>query len=152
MGFDIYAYFDIDQNQIEEFIQNNNIDRNDWDQTSRVVDFYKEQHPELKDISMIYIWNRKCQIHKIFSPKGTNFIRDDARLSDRCYNKILEKKYNRPYPYYLTNINLFLNTSERALEIADELAIFFADDEDLMYFADWLRITAKYCDIYEFSS
>ena len=151
MGYEIYAYFDIDQNQIEEFIQKNNIDRNNWEQTRRVAEFYKEQHPELKNIWISYDWDKKCPIHKIYSSQKTNFIRDDARMNDRCYNKILEKKYNRPFPECLTNINWYLNNAKDAIEIADELANFFADDEELMYFADWLRITAKYCDIYELS-
>ena len=35
-----------------------------------------------------------------------------------------------------------------AIEIAKYLRIYFPEDENLNYFADWLEKTAKYCYVY----
>lgn len=151
MGYDIMAYFDVNQKQIDEFINTNKIDINDSKQHKLIIDFYKQQHPGIEKLGLIYIWNKKCSIHEIFDFQGTNFIRDDERFRNRRYQQILAEKHNREFPRILTNINWNLSTAKDAIQIADELTIFFGDDEDLMYFAEWLRLTSKYCSTYEYS-
>ena len=37
------------------------------------------------------------------------------------------------------------------LYVVYHLTVFFGDDEHLMVFASWLKLTAKYCAIYELS-
>lgn len=149
MGCELMAFFDVNQTQIDKFINTNEIDI--WDKRHLIVNYYKEQHPELKDMSIIYSWNEKCKMHEMYSYYGVNFIRDDGRLSNRRYHKILEEKHGRPFPFCLQNIIWYTNTAEQAIKIADELTVFFGDDERLMWFADWLRITSKYCSTYELS-
>jgi hypothetical protein len=151
MGYDITAYFNINQVEIENFINENNIERTSWKKCNLIIDYYKEKNPETNELEIDYIWDRKCEIHDIFSFRGTNFIRDDERLSNRQYHLLLEKKHGCSFPDCLTDINMYLRTAKDAIEIADAINIFFKEDEYLMDFANWLRITSKYSDIYELS-
>jgi hypothetical protein len=154
MGYELFAYFTINQDEIEQFIISNNIDRNDYKQGKLIVEYYKTSNPEIKDLSIFYSWNKESKIHELNDSYKTNFIRDDDRFSNEEYHKILEEKYNRKFPYILTNINWHLHNAQDAIEIANELTIFFGEDDknyNLMSFADWLRITSKYCDMYDLS-
>ena len=103
----------------------------------------------------------RCTIHNhydadsgirlIYTSCGTNFIRDDNRLSDEEYQAHLSRKVGKPFPHYLSYINWHITDRESALEVADALDTFFSEDSDLQWFAKWLRFTAKYCDKYELS-
>ena len=45
MGYDLIAYFDVDQDEIEQFVQNNKIDREDDEQlTEKVVGYYIDKY------------------------------------------------------------------------------------------------------------
>lgn len=143
MGFDIVAYFVVDQQQIDDFIANNNIDCNDFKQDYLIENYYKSQNPEMKDLHIIYCWNEECKLHEIFDSYGTNFIRDDPRF--------LNGRFTQNLPYCLQNINFSLNSAEDAIEIADAINIFFKKDDKYMSFAYWLRTTSKHCDMYELS-
>ncbi len=152
MGHDLVAYFDVDQDDLERFVRDNNIDRNDWNQCKLVSDRYKTKH--LQDhpkLFPVYCWNEECQIHEMFEMYGTNFIRDDERFDNRRFQAILAKKVGREFPCCLKNINWTVRTSYKALEVAEELAAFFAEDKSLMHFAEWLRQTAQHCSTYELS-
>ena len=151
MGYDITVYFNVNQDKIEEFINEKNIDRKDCKQHRLIVDYYKEQNSEMKELEILYLWNRKNQTHDFFDFFGTNFIRDDGRLSDELYIRNLVEKHQRIYPDCLRDINFYLRNVNDAVEIADELTIFFGDDDDLMDFAKWLRLTSKNCAYYELS-
>ena len=151
MGCDIMANFYVNQEQIVAFINEKNIDKNDCKQHRLIIDYYKEQNPEMKELEIIYLWNRKNQTHDFFDYMGTNFIRDDGRLSDELYIRNLVEKHQRIYPDCLRDINFYLSSVNDAVEIADELTIFFGDDDDLMDFAKWLRLTSKNCAFYELS-
>jgi undecaprenyl pyrophosphate synthase len=105
----------------------------------------------MKEFELMYNWNRNCEIHEIFDYYGTNFIRDNERLSNRLYHDVLEEKYQRLFPDCLLDINFYLRTVKNAIEISEELNIFFNDDDDLMCFSNWLRRTSKHCDMYELS-
>jgi len=152
MGCDIFAYFYVNQEEIDDIILENNIDKKDWKQHSLIVDFYKTKHPEMKEFEIIYSWNRNDQIHYFFEYHGTNYIRDHKQLSDRPYHRVLEEKHNCVFPDCLLDINYFLRTVNNAIEIADALTIFFSDDDELMCFANWLKRTSKHCARYELSS
>jgi hypothetical protein len=145
------ANFYVNQSQIEEFIHENNIDRNDSNQTHLIVDYYKTTHQDIKDLNIIYQWNQIDEMHEFFDFRGTNFIRDDLRFTNERYHRQLVGKYHCLFPECLTDINMYLRTATDAIEIADALAVFFKDDEDLMRFADWLRITSNNCAYYELS-
>lgn len=155
MGCDLIAIFDVDQEEIEKFIVENNIDRNDWDKRKLVSEYYKSKYlTETPELYIYYFWNRNCKIHEIHSSYGTNFIRDDNRFNNKTYQRMLEKKYMKPYPKCLRNINWSLHTARDAVEIAEGLDTFFSEDdedEDLMHFSKWLKQTAKCNCVYELS-
>ena len=143
MGYDIIAYFYVNQEQIEEFIVENKIDRDDSKQDRLVVDYYKSKNPDMKDLHIIYQWNSECKIHEFFDSYGTNFIRDDIRFSNRRFMQNL--------PNCLSDINYGLHNTEDAIEIAEAIDEYFADDYKLMGFAEWLRTTARNGCMYELS-
>ena len=97
----------------------------------------------------MYNWNKDCRMHEIYETYSANFIRDDERFVNSRFHKDIEKKVNRPFPYCLKSICFYLCTREDALEIANELYIFFPDDIQLTYFAKWLKRTASVCSTYE---
>lgn len=154
MGYDIVAYFDLDKediNEINNFINENSIDKKDWKQYERILVFYKSKYNQIKDLQLYYNWNESCEMHEIYSMCGTNFIRDNDRFDNRGYHKLIEDKVGLPFPECLKNINWTLRTSDDAIEIARGLRTFFASDHNLIMFADWLDETCKYCSTYELS-
>ena len=151
MGYDITAFFHVNQKQIDEFIHENNIDKTKSKQHTLIVDYYKTKNPEMKEMEIMYHWNRNCEIHEFFDYYGTNFIRDDERFIKRRYHKLLVEKHNFPFPDCLKDINFYLRTTKDAIEIVDALHIFFSHDDDLMRFANWLRLTSKHCAMYDLS-
>ena len=128
----------LNQKQVEKFIRENNIDKNDSEQSDRIVDFYKSQNPDLKVETICYGWD-KSEKHKLFSFYGTSFIRDDTRF------------HNPRLPACLQYLNFNLHNPENAIKIADALHEYFENDNNLMDFARWLKITSKYCFRYRFS-
>ena len=143
MGYDIVAYFYVIQEQIEEFINENEIDRNDSNQDHLVVDYFKSNNPDIKDLGILYQWDEECKLHEFFDCYRTNFIRDDRRFSNT--------RFMQNFPYCLHNINHNLHNAEDAIEIADAINTFFAEDNRLLSFADWLITTSKHCFMYELS-
>jgi hypothetical protein len=154
MGWDIQAYYDVNQEEIEEFINKNNIDREDWDQNDKISSYFKETYFKDKGchcLGAIYSWNEKCGIHEVFDYYRVSFIRDDERFTNRRYQQLLEKEIGEPFPYCLTHICTTIYTKNDAIKVAEALETFFKDDEHLMDFAEWLKETAKYCSTYELS-
>lgn len=144
MGQDITAHFDIDQEQVETFIVQHQIDRADWESCRQICRHF------FPNIYTSYYYDEELGMHEIFFAYGTNFIRDDTRFTDVAYKWSLEKRVGKPFPLCLEFINC-IRTAEDAIEVADELKVFFPDDSDLMDFAGWLRDTAKYGCRYSFS-
>lgn len=156
MGWDILAYFDIDHNEIQEMINDHNIqDKSNWDETDVIEKCYKEKHlsseEDRKTLHPLYHWNEGCKIHEMYDMYGTSFIRDDERFSNRRYQKELEKKVGKPFPKCLESLNWTLRTADDAQNVSNALKEFFQDDVNLMHFANWLRVTSKYCSTYELS-
>lgn len=137
------AYFRTDQKQIEDFIQENHIDRYDYEQEKSIVEFYKSKNPEMKNLHIIYDWNDKTKQHEFFDYYGTNFIRDDPRFLDRHFSRYL--------PQCLTFIHSYIQTAEDAIEVAESIETFFDEDDRYLSFAEWLRTTSPFCVLYELS-
>jgi hypothetical protein len=162
MGYDIIVSFSIDQDDIEKFIVDNKLDRNDWiflrgDQ-SPVVQYFLDKYIEdptdkefLLQRRVYYDWHEDMNIHQITASHHSSFIRDDERLDSRYYQKLLEKKVGKPFPHILQNMNFYIRTPEDADEAADAILDFFPDDPSLMGFREWLLITSKYAVCYELS-
>ena len=151
MGYDIIAYFDVNQTKINNFIETLDTDISELNKRRAIVDYYREQNQVEFDLNICYKYNKKCKIHEFYDCYGTNFIRDDERFTNRRFHQILVEKHNRLFPHCLENINYYLRTDKDAIEVASELEAFFGEDENLMSFVNWLKMTSKYCSIYELS-
>lgn len=152
MGWDLLAYHDVDQYAIEDFIQTNNIDRHDWDNSDTICSFYAKTYLErAANVDLFYKWNENCQMHEIYEMFRTTYIRDDDRLTNRRFQAELARKVGRPFPHCLENINWTLRTRDDANEVARELRAFFPEDCGLTIFAKWLEQTAPHCSTYELS-
>lgn len=157
MGYDIVAYMDIDQDDIEKYITDNTIDREDL-HNSKVIEYYLDKYVEketdrdyLRKWKIYYYWDDEFGLHKIEAYHPSNFIRDDDRLSNKYLIKNLERKTGKPYPYILEDMNIYIREPADAEEAAVALLDFFPEDMGLMHFRTWLLITAKYALCYELS-
>jgi hypothetical protein len=150
MGYDLRAYVDVDQKELERFVVENAIDRTDWEQMQAVKAFVASNYG-IEALYPMVFWNDRCSIFEVMCSRGTNFIRDDPRFSNRRYHKVLEAEHGMPFPFHLMSINHSISTDRGAVEVARDLRVFFSDDEDLMDFAQWLEDTAKVCSTYELS-
>jgi hypothetical protein len=149
MGIDMRAYIDIDQEEIENFITENGLDKNKWDDSDKIAMHVKQSYPEFD--YLIYYWNEECKLHEVYEVYSTGFLCDDPRLTNPRFHRILEEKLHRKYPDCLRSINFYIKNDKDALEVASELRIFFPEECDLMCFAEWCEMTAKYCSTYELS-
>ena len=153
MGWHIHAYYDIDQLEFEKLIREHNLNHQKWEDADAIAVLYKRHHglPLDDSVYLIYHWNSDCHLHELYEIYSVNFIRDDDRLSNPRFHKELEKRLGRPFPQCLKRICWDLSTREDAIEIADELNVFFPDDDGLTYFAHWLKRTARVCSTYDLS-
>lgn len=152
MGWDIEAYFDINQSEIDEIVTHYKLDKDNVHECDMIANLYQEKHfPNEKELRPMYSWNEACNIHEMCDIYRTTFIRDDERFSNWRIHAELEKKVGRPFPACLANINWYIRTSEDAQEVANELAVWFPEDKALMIFAKWLKTTSKYCRTYDLS-
>ena len=153
MGWDIVAYYDVEQDQLDNFIEKNNIDKENWDQSDKVSKYFKDTYlkEDVHHLDATYSWNKQCNIHEMFDSYRVSFIRDDERFENRRFQDLLAQKIGKHFPYCLTNICWTISTKNDAIEVAEALTTFFKDDERLMDFAEWLQQTAKYCSTYELS-
>ena len=147
MGWDLIAYLNIDQDEVSAFIKENNINNMDWEESKKIVEHFTDK----KDYRPYYNYNDNTDMHEICFSHHSSFIRDDERFENTRYQNMLEKKIGKPFPWCLNSINSYVRTKEEALEVAAELKTFFADDNSLLSFADWLEDTAQFCDTYELS-
>ena len=153
MGWDIFAFYDVNQENLDRIINDNNIDKEDWEQGHIVSKHFKNSYlkEESHRLDAIYSWNKDCNMHEMFDSYRVTFIRDDNRFDNRRFHAELEKRIGQPFPHCLTNICWSLTTRSDAIEIAKALTTFFKEDECLMDFAEWLQQTSKYCSTYRLS-
>ena len=162
MGYDIIANFTVNQDDIEDFVCKNNIDKKDSKQQGIIIDYYKTQNPNMAELQIYYYWSQSEYLHVFYDYYGTNFIRDDERFADEAFQQKLAEKYGRDFPRCLINLNYHLHTGEDAVEIAEALMFFFNDDDDdddddgddnfnLICFAKWLLRTSKNGATYKLS-
>lgn len=157
MGYDLEAYFDFDQEEISENdTLENFIQEKLSDLTYKKKLYFDDYHFTLHDKNYqvnldLMHYKTDYGIHHIITTYPTNFIRDDKRFNDRVFHKHLEKKIGQQFPCCLQDMNYYIRTSSDAKECADAIDTFFSTDTDLVHFANWLRVTSKYCSIYELS-
>lgn len=151
MGYDLCAYLDVDQDSVKEIIARNPEWDEESDDRSKII---AKEYCKLKNIDglrFFHFFDSDLGIHEMNTSYGTNFIRDDNRFTNPRFIRILEQKHNKPFPDVLNNMNIYIKTQSDAIEAADGIETFFADDEDLMHFAGWLRAAAEHCRTWELS-
>lgn len=161
MGCDLYVYYDIDQNVIEEYIKSNlsphllsvgvtpntsddsepngssssfnNLDVMNKEDYNKIIHFCKtELIPDVDNHSyLFYKWDRELGIHNLSSSYPVNFIRDDNRFTDKYYHKMFEKKHGVPFPNSLRCLLFGIHDKKDALEIAENLEKYFPYDENI---------------------
>ena len=153
MGYDIVAYYNINQSIADSYIKENAVNLNDPKSYKELVKFLYKHSTGLdytENTYVIYHYNKKLGLHELTDFFGVNFVRDDDRLSNLRYHAILAEKVGKPYPDCLHKYNmLMIRNKANAKRIANAIRVFFSDDSDLLCYADWLEKTAKYCDFYE---
>lgn len=155
MGWDLLAYFHVDQESLEQFVCENNLDRTDHNDGDIISAYFMAKHlVELTDqgikVDPLYSWNQDCDLHEVFDMYRISSVPDDDRLYNTTYHKQLEAKTGKPFPICLKHM-YNISTPEQALEVAQGIRDFFSNDTYMLYFAEWLEWTAKYCDRYELS-
>ena len=143
MGYDIFAYLPVDRDKIEDFIKLNNINIKDYDECKIIAKhFYKEisgLECENDQCPVMYYYSKTKDRHVLFESHGCNYIRKHKRLNEE----------NSNLPYCITDCLYYIDTPKSAVEVANGLRKYLLDDEDLMYFAEWLEKTSAYCVSYQ---
>lgn len=153
MGCGLNAYYDLDQEEIQQFIDENQIDiKDELSVATLTKHFYEklsgnqlEPNTPWFYIPASYFYDRHEEIHYISEYYYCNCIRDHELIK------------NREYPYYRKDIPSSISgwsgiyTPRCAIETATDLRKHFPEDETLIAFAEWLERTSKYCRSYKYS-
>ena len=148
MGWSIDAFYDVDQEEIENFIKDNNID--DSNIKLLIKHFYEKfsgeklnENIESYYIPTCYSYNKDSELHVLYEYHQCNYV---------LKHKLLRNDDSPPkkvkLPFHLSCWNLCLRTSKDAIRIATDLREYFPEDEPLMGFAEK---TSKYCYEYRIS-
>lgn len=159
MGHDLIAYFNISQEDIESFITKHDINRNDWKIyeepifTYFIQEYIMEQDREYFSTlcNLSYSWDDELKIHTISSRYNMNFLKNDTRFENKYFQSLLEKKVGKPMPYILRVRFFCMKSTDDAREAAEAINDFFPDDEQLMWFREWLLKTKMYTVLYDLS-
>ncbi len=146
MGWTLDAYYPIDQKEVEEFIKNNNIDINDYNQRKIVKNHFYTKITKIEcdktyDASAMYYYNTTRKKHYLVDMHACNYIRDHKLLNS-------DDPDCPDLPFHVIMCLSVIRTPEDATLVANDLRKYLPDDEYLMYFADWLEHTSKYCYAY----
>lgn len=151
MGYDLDAYFDVDQDVVTAYIGEHNLDVNSWHDSDAIAQHFSNKLGWSKTHTISYAYNQQCNLHEFSASYPTSWIRDDDRFSNRRFKMYLAEKFGKPFPECLENINWCLRTRKDALKVASALDEFFYDDTECGRFAEWLRETAEFASTYELS-
>ena len=153
MGCDMDAFYDVDQEEIQRYIDDHQIDTKDKTSVAKLTKhFYEKLSGNLLEpdtpwyyIPAMYHYDRHEEIHYISEYFYCNSIRDHELIK------------NREYPYYRKNLPSSISgwssiyNPQCAIETATDIRRCFPEDETLMHFAEWLERTSKYCNRYDYS-
>ncbi len=136
----MFAYVDVDPAWFDRFGEG--IDDDD-----AIAETYAREHG-LLHLGLHHTYDERLALHKIWCYTSARILWD-SRFSDTMYHRHLAKTHGRPFPYKLRALPYSLNDSEDAIEIAEQLRVFFAGDREIQAFADWCELTAPHCCAYE---
>lgn len=155
MGWDLVAYIDIEQTEVEEYILQEGLDKTDWKNGDTIAEFFRNKLGLDKQLYYLYYnWNQECKLHELFMMHRVTYVRDDERLSNRRYHLEYKKRTGRDFPSCLNGFLNYIRDPEDALQVAAALRNVFGQEEDdkgYAYLANWLEETAKICNMYELS-
>ena len=161
MGYDLIAYFDVDQDEIEQFVQNNKIDREDDEQlTEKVVGYYIDKYDlpihfngrkynTTVPFKVYCDYNDNSNKYNVYTSYRVGFARNNVIFYDDEYKKILENKFGKKIPYSFDPVWIY--SKKQALETIECLEIFYKDEEYVEYYLEWLKFASKYCNEWELS-
>lgn len=164
MGWTLDGYYAITSAEIKQFMEENQIvierkkmNNYEYDDIKREDEnkirkyFYGkvsgencEDWDEL-NIPTFFVSNSSKDKYYLFEIHYCNSIRDHAKLNGRDYSYDPARK---EVPHYLRNCLTYITEPEDAAKVAADLKEYFAEDERLMEFAEWLEKTSKYCHAY----
>jgi hypothetical protein len=143
MGCSIDAYYSVNKEEIEKFIQENDIDINNWKQCNIIAKHFYEKITgkkyEKEFCPLLYVYSKTEREHKLINFHSCKYIRDHESFE------------RRDLPFHVTNCLYCITVPEDAIRVAKDLRIYYPNDEDLLHFADWLEETSKYCYKYHYS-
>lgn len=158
MGIELFVYFEIDQNIINQFIKHHNIndidlkDNTNWQYRKIIANYYKSEFLlDLRDVDVYYHWDNQLGLHELYSCKPVKFIREDPTFYDQFYHDQFEAFHGVPFPECLNHFLYNISDKTDASEVADELIKYYSEDDALLSFANWLKCTSSYAVNYELS-
>ena len=141
MGVDINIYLDLDQDNIKKYIEENHLDRNSYIDCQKISNHF---FPEL-DTSCYY--DEDLDIYKIYVSHGIKFLRNNKKLNDNVYHKLLEKRNSKKLKCTYFDICRMYDKDD-IINIIEELRFWFPDEEEIVYFSYWLEKISNYSIIY----
>ena len=153
MGCSINAFYDIDQEEIQRFIDEIQIDtKNDEDVLKLRCHFYEKitgnpvEEWNLTTPRTMYSYNRDNDQHVLYEYHQCKYIRDHKLVQHQTFPPRREE-----VPFMIRNC-LNITSKDTAIETIKAIREYTKDDEDLNHYADWLEKTSKYCYAYHYNA
>lgn len=153
MGLSYEAFYDVDQEEVDAFIREHNVDTKRIESVAILTKHFYEKYSGIKlpddvnwwQIPTNYSYNSKRKLHVLYEYIACNSIRRHELLLDDGF-----PPRKTPLPYHIKFWDSIYRP-EQAIETAKEFRQYFPEDEILMDFAEWLERTSKYCYAYKLS-
>lgn len=168
MGYSLDAYYIIDQNMVKQLLNKYNVDVNDWEDCKILAHYlYKNITGELgEDLNIVYSYNNrscydeedepvsddKCKDkrHVLWIYHQCNYIRNHPVLDINNPNRT-------ELPEELQGCIFNIHTPQNAKDVAAAIRAYFplgenAENSDVLWFAEWLEKTARFCYCYELNT
>ena len=137
MGTDINIYLDIDQDTAIKYINENNLDKYSYIDGKNISNYF---YP---GVDASYDYDEDLDIHKIYVTRPIKFLRDNKKLNDNMYHKLLEKKHGKKFECkYYDIINMY--NKDDIINIIEQLRYWFPYEEDFIWFINWLEKMSEY--------
>lgn len=145
MSLHLYAYLNVDQEQIDKIIKENKYNIDDSDDIIEICEKYKDLNGLHKNLILSYSYDDDMDFHKLYSYFHINYIKDNNEL----YIKYLENKYGTDG--YLNILNNLINvyTKDDAINMYNAIKRYLSVYEELNLYKEWLLNTSECCDEYE---
>lgn len=135
----LVAYFDVNQADIQKYINENNLNTSSWDDAQEIARYFKTKYLTACSypFHVHYLYNRRIDKHEFFDAHPVAFILQDIRLQSPIRRGCCKIK---------RNIHVAcIRTVKDAIVTAHDLRMEYDNDDSLMLFAGWLQVTARFC-------